>query len=138
MRKIIVALGLSACTHVVYADVAKQSPTMVYDYCNDKGTFCATSLTDEDMAEEEKATGIPTAGLKEAQVNHDLLLNLDYYYTEKCREQLNIKPYSSMRDDKTKAWRKCVMNYMSNAVNEKNKENLKYIEDLKNIYENIK
>ncbi len=134
MRKIVVALVLSACTHVVCADAAKQPPTLIYDYCNDKGTFCATFLTAEDVAEDEKATGIPTAGLKEAEVNYNLLLNLDYYYTEKCREQLNIEPYSSIRDDKTKAWGNCIIKYMTQAVNEKNKENLEYIEDLKAIF----
>lgn len=131
MSKILLFLSLSILTCLSHAESAKQPPLMVYKYCDEKGLVCS--------GEEEFEEGIDSSGFSyigvgaKMESNEDLLLNLDHYYSNECKKEMGLREYESIPKLLSVKWRDCVITNMTNAVKEKNQQNIKYVEKLKKL-----
>lgn len=114
-----------------FANEPMQPPTLEYDYCNEKGTFCSKSEIEHYYENGQK---ISAAG-SVVEENSDQLLNIDHYYRNQCMIKLDIPLGGSVPKDKFHQWGECLVGKLSNAVKNRNQENQDYLEKTKRIFE---
>lgn len=124
-----VYLILLAC--LTHADSAKQPPLMVYEHCDIKGLICSGVTEFEEGVDSTGNPYIAAGGPVES--NEDLLLNLDHYYSNKCKKEMGLNEYEYIPKLLSVKWRDCVVTNMTNAVKEKNQQNIEYVEKLKKL-----
>lgn len=129
MKKAIIILCLLPI--FVYAEEPMQPPTIEYDYCNAKGTFCSKSKVEHSYENGQKVSTV--GGVVEA--NSDQLLNLDHYYRNQCKTKLGIPLEKGVPKNKFKKWGDCLVNNLSDAVKNRNQENRDYLEKTLKIFE---
>ncbi len=115
---------------IVNAEDAMQPATIDYDYCNKEGTFCTKSDVQYQEIEGQKTA--LAGGVNE--INSDLMLNLDHYYRNQCAEKLNIPKNTTIPENKVSDWGDCIVQNLANAVQNKNAENIKYLDKTKEIF----
>lgn len=131
MPKILLFISLSIFSCLIYADNAMQPPSMIYEHCDKKGLVCSGET---EFLERIDSTGHLIVEVSSPiQANGDLLLNLEHYYSNECRKELSIDKEYSIPKKYFQNWSECVIEYMSNAVHEKNQQNIRYIEKLKSL-----
>lgn len=131
MRKILLFLSLNILTCLIHAESAKQPPLMVYEHCDKKGLVCSG---ESELEEEIDSSGFPYVAVgAQMESNEDLLLNLDHYYSNKCKKEMGLNEYESLPKLLSVKWRDCVVTNMTNAVKEKNQQNIEYVEKLKKL-----
>lgn len=132
MRQVLLFLGLNILTCLSYADSAKQPPLMVYEHCDAKGLVCSGEAEFEEGVDSDGIQYIAVGSKVES--NEDLLLNLDHYYWHKCKKEIGLSEYESIPKLLSMKWQACVIKNMTNAVKEKNQQNIEYVEKLKKIF----
>lgn len=131
MGKILLFLSLNILTCLIHAESAKQPPLMVYEHCDKKGLVCSG---ESELGEEIDSSGFPYVAVgAQMESNEDLLLNLDHYYSNKCKKEMGLNEYESLPKLLSVKWRDCVVTNMTNAVKEKNQQNIEYVEKLKKL-----
>lgn len=131
MPKFLLFISLPIFSCLTYADSAMQPPLMVYEHCDKKGLVCSGET---EFLEGIDSTGHPFVEVSSPiQANGDLLLNLEHYYSNECKKELGIDKEYSVPKEYFRNWSDCVIGYMSNAVQERNQQNIKYVEKLKNL-----
>lgn len=132
MLKILLFSILNILTCLIHAESAKQPPLMVYEHCDTRGLVCSGEAEFEEGVD---SSGIPYIAVgSKVESNEDSLLNLDHYYSNKCKKEIGLSEYESIPKLLSVKWRTCVIANMTNAVKEKNQQNIEYVEKLKKIF----
>lgn len=131
MRRILLLFSLNLFPGLMYAETAKQPPLMIYENCDKKGLVCSGEA-EFDHGVDSNGQPYVTVG-SPIESNENLLLNLDHYYSNVCKKELGLSEYEPISKLLSVKWRDCVVTNMTNAVKEKNQQNIEYVDKLKKL-----
>lgn len=112
-----------------YSESALQPPTIEYDYCNEKGTYCSKSEIEYYI--EDGKTIAAAGGVADSNANR--LLNLDHFYRNECMTKIGLNVFGSVPKTLQSEFSSCLVTKLSNAIENRNKENLDYLNRIKII-----
>lgn len=121
---------LSFICQFSYAESALQPPTIEYNYCNEKGTYCSKSEIEYYI--EDGKTIAAAGGVSDS--NADQLLNLDHFYRNECMTKIGLSRFESVPKTLQSEFSSCLVTKLGIAIENRNKENLDYLKHTKMIY----
>lgn len=129
MRKIYSLILLIFLNQSLLAKEGPMQPaTMKYDYCDENGLLCYVNTTEGILGDEQQV-----ASTIRSEVNYNQLLNIDHFYRDQCSNELGI--IGHVPKELLNAWSTCLINKMEKMIQARNKENLEYLKNIKESFD---